>query len=97
MTNNKRTQSPDKVFDTRGIETSLTQNSLIQAFDSAEDNTNQPQPSTDLDNKADALVILNGVPVSASTGTTRTALMNQNKKQSNTLQIDEDSRISTYR
>ena len=96
MPKNKPIQATEKVFDTRGIEASLTQNSITQSFDNAEDNTTQPQQSTDLDNNADAVINLNGIPVSPSTGTTRTALMMKDK-QSNTIQIDEDLRFSTYR
>lgn len=93
------TENPEKVFDTSGIEASLTQSSLTQSFDNTQENPPQKnnKPSdTSLDNKADAIINLNGAPVSTSTGTTRTALM-QSDQQSHTMQIDKNSPITTYR
>ncbi|WP_371374176.1 hypothetical protein [Sporomusa aerivorans] len=98
MASNKRqhTDKPEKVFDTSGIEAALMQDNSTREQDTAETNSANNSTNTDLDHQANGVINLNGIPVSASTGTVRTALM-QPPKQSNTIQIDEESRISTYR
>lgn len=80
------TESPDKVFDTRGIEASLTRTDrTIQARDNSRQNAAAAEANNaDLDNQAKGIVTLNGIPVSASTGTARTALM-QPQEQSDTI------------
>lgn len=79
MADNKlqRTESPDKVFDTRGIEASLTRaDRTIQAQGNSRQNSAAAESNNaDLDNQAKGIVTLNGIPVAASTGTARTALM----------------------
>jgi NAD dependent epimerase/dehydratase family enzyme len=99
LTDSKNTVKPEKVFDTSGMEASLTKNSLIDSFDNSQEESTQNSNSSqaaNLDAKADAIVNLNGIPISPSTGTTRAALL-QSDKQSNTIQVNEDSHITTYR
>ncbi|SDD96581.1 hypothetical protein [Sporomusa acidovorans] len=98
-TGHPNVENSDKVFDTDGMEASLTQSNLTQSFDNAQENSAQNNKSSSdasLDHKADAIINLNGTPESASTGTARTALM-QSDQQGHTFQVDKDSRITTYR
>lgn len=76
------TEAPEKVFDTSGIAASLTKNNLIESFDNAQNDSKKAKTANaTLDNQADGVVNLNGIPVSPSTGTARIALMQtQNQK-----------------
>lgn len=94
---NTQITNPEKVFDTSGIETSLIQESLTQSFDNSRDDRAQNNPqNADLDNQADSIVNLNGIPVSPSTGSARTAQLDRGKSK-HTIQIDKDVQNTTYR
>ncbi len=94
---NAQPTSPEKVFDTSGIETSLIQESLTQSFDnSQEGSTQNKSQNADLDNLADGIVSLNGIPVSPSTGSARTAQLDRGKSK-HTIQISKDLQNTTYR
>lgn len=104
MANNSRSPntqptSPEKVFDSSGIETSLIRDSLSQSFDnfqSQEGSSQKKSKNADLDNQANGIVNLNEIPVSPSTGSARTAQLDRGKSK-HTIQISKDLQNTAYR